>query len=185
MPYTWDDFLRWRYPTRRWNHPNQIAQHDQTVAAFGIVLPVFLVFFLLLGRFSAYTFHKYLISIVPGAFTAFGAFMLCQFFLTIPRDFEEAARLDGATRWQVLWHIIVPMANPAIAVLALFTFIGYRNNSLWPLIVGNTREMATVPIGPHPQSRSCRLRFDGSFAEIHYRGDLNFRIRRALAPSPQ
>jgi multiple sugar transport system permease protein len=45
--------------------------------------------------------------------------------LTIPRDFEEAARLDGATRWQVLWHIIGPTAKPAIAVLRLFTFIGY------------------------------------------------------------
>jgi multiple sugar transport system permease protein len=64
-----------------------------------------------------------------------------------PRDFEEAARVDGATRWQILWNVIVPMARPAIAVLALFSFIGYWNNFLWPLIVGNTRKMATVPVG--------------------------------------
>jgi multiple sugar transport system permease protein len=63
-----------------------------------------------------------------------------------PRDFEEAARVDGATRWQILWNVIVPMARPAIAVLALFSFIGYWNNFLWPLVVGNTREMATRPV---------------------------------------
>jgi len=91
--------------------------------------------------------NTYQALILPPAFTAFGTFLLRQFFLTIPRDFEEAARLDGATRWQILWNVIVPMAKPAIAVLALFTFIGYWNNFLWPLVVGNTREMATVPVG--------------------------------------
>jgi multiple sugar transport system permease protein len=91
--------------------------------------------------------NTYQALILPSAFTAFGTFLLRQFFLTIPRDFEEAARIDGATRWQILWTVIVPMARPAIAVLALFTFIGYWNNFLWPLIVGNTREMATVPVG--------------------------------------
>ena len=91
--------------------------------------------------------NTYQALILPSAFTAFGTFLLRQFFLSIPRDFEEAARIDGATRWQILWSVIVPMAKPAIAVLALFTFIGYWNNFLWPLIVGNTREMATVPVG--------------------------------------
>lgn len=91
--------------------------------------------------------NTYQALILPSAFTAFGTFLLRQFFLGIPRDFEEAARIDGATRWQILWQVIVPMARPAIAVLALFTFIGYWNNFLWPLIVGNTREMATVPVG--------------------------------------
>jgi multiple sugar transport system permease protein len=91
--------------------------------------------------------NTYQALILPSAFTAFGTFLLRQFFLTIPRDFEEAARIDGATRWQILWKVIVPMAKPAIAVLALFTFISYWNNFLWPLIVGNTREMATVPVG--------------------------------------
>jgi multiple sugar transport system permease protein len=91
--------------------------------------------------------NTYQALILPSAFTAFGTFLLRQFFLTIPRDFEEAARIDGATRWQILWNVIVPMAKPAIAVLALFSFIGYWNNFLWPLIVGNTREMATVPVG--------------------------------------
>ena len=91
--------------------------------------------------------NTYQALILPWAFTAFGTFLLRQFFITIPTDFEEAARLDGANRWQVLWQVIVPMARPAIAVLSLFTFIGYWNSFLWPLIVGNSNEMATVPVG--------------------------------------
>jgi len=55
-----------------------------------------------------------------------------------------AARVDGATRWQILWNVIVPMARSGVAVLALSSFIGYRNNFLWPLIVGNTHKMVTV-----------------------------------------
>jgi multiple sugar transport system permease protein len=55
-----------------------------------------------------------------------------------------AARVDGATRWQILWNVIVPMARSGIAVLALFSFIVYWNNFLWPLIVGNTHKMVTV-----------------------------------------
>ena len=91
--------------------------------------------------------NTYQALILPSAFTAFGTFLLRQFFLSIPGDYEDAARIDGATRWQVLWNVIVPMAKPAIAVLALFTFIAYWNNFLWPLIIANTREMATVPVG--------------------------------------
>ncbi|MBV8816537.1 MAG: carbohydrate ABC transporter permease [Verrucomicrobia bacterium] len=91
--------------------------------------------------------NTYQALILPWAFTAFGTFLLRQFFITIPTDFEEAARLDGANRWQVLWQVIVPMARPAIVVLSLFTFIGYWNSFLWPLIVGNSNEMATVPVG--------------------------------------
>jgi multiple sugar transport system permease protein len=91
--------------------------------------------------------NTYQALILPFAFTAFRTFLLRQFFLSVPGDYEDAARIDGATRWQVLWNVMVPMAKPAIAVLALFTFIGYWNNFLWPLIIANTREMATVPVG--------------------------------------
>ena len=79
--------------------------------------------------------NTYQALILPSAFTAFGTFLLRQFFLTIPRDFAEAVRIDGATHWHILWKVIVPMAKPAIAVLALFTFIGYWNSFFWPLIV--------------------------------------------------
>lgn len=85
--------------------------------------------------------------ILPWAFTAFGIFLLRQFFLSLPRELEEAALVDGAGRLRVLVFILVPMARPAIAVLAVFTFIQYWNMFLWPLIVINTLNMNTVPLG--------------------------------------
>jgi multiple sugar transport system permease protein len=91
--------------------------------------------------------NSYQALILPWAFTAFGTFLLRQFFLTIPRELEEAAIIDGASRIRALVSIIVPTARPAIAVLAVFTFINYWNSFLWPLIIINTQDMATVPIG--------------------------------------
>ena len=91
--------------------------------------------------------NSYAALIVPWAFTAFGTFLLRQFFLGIPQELEEAAMVDGAGRIRVLLRIIVPIARPAIAVLAVFTFINYWNSFLWPLIIVNTTDLATVPLG--------------------------------------
>ena len=91
--------------------------------------------------------NSYAALIVPWAFTAFGTFLLRQFFLGIPQELEEAAMVDGAGRMRVLLRIIVPIARPAIAVLAVFTFINYWNSFLWPLIIVNTTDLATVPLG--------------------------------------
>ncbi|HKG48861.1 MAG TPA: carbohydrate ABC transporter permease [Actinomycetales bacterium] len=91
--------------------------------------------------------NSYAALVLPWAFTAFGTFLLRQFFLGIPRELEEAAMVDGAGRIRVLLQVIVPTAKPAIAVLSVFTFINYWNSFLWPLIIVNTAEMATVPLG--------------------------------------
>jgi multiple sugar transport system permease protein len=91
--------------------------------------------------------NSYAALVLPWAFTAFGTFLLRQFFLGIPRELEEAAMVDGAGRIRVLLQVIIPTAKPAIAVLSVFTFINYWNSFLWPLIVVNTAEMATVPLG--------------------------------------
>jgi len=85
--------------------------------------------------------------ILPWAFTAFGTFLLRQFFLTVPKELEESARIDGAGHWRILTQIIVPIAAPAFAVLAVFTFITYWNSFLWPLIVTNDVTTTTVPLG--------------------------------------
>ena len=90
---------------------------------------------------------SYSALILPWAFTAFGTFLLRQFFLTIPRELEEAATIDGASRTRILLQVVVPIARPAIAVLAAFTFINYWNSFLWPLIIVNSRDMSTVPLG--------------------------------------
>ena len=85
--------------------------------------------------------------ILPWAFTAFGTFLLRQFFLSVPRELEEAAVIDGASKLRTLLQVILPIARPAVAVLAVFTFIGYWNSFLWPLIVVNSRDMSTIPLG--------------------------------------
>ncbi|HEY0215301.1 MAG TPA: carbohydrate ABC transporter permease [Cellulomonas sp.] len=85
--------------------------------------------------------------VLPWAFTVFGTFLLRQFFLNLPLEVEEAARLDGAGRLRVLAQIVVPMARPAIAVLAVFTFLGYWNSFLWPLIIISSSDHATLPLG--------------------------------------
>jgi multiple sugar transport system permease protein len=91
--------------------------------------------------------NTYQALILPWAFSAFGTFLLRQFFLSIPRELEEAARVDGASRFRILAQVVLPIARPAVAVLAVFTFINYWNSFLWPLIITNSEERFTVPVG--------------------------------------
>lgn len=84
--------------------------------------------------------------IIPTAFTAFGTFLLRQYFLSIPRELEEAARVDGASYFQVWWRIIMPLASPAIATLGVFSFMGAWNSFLWPFIMVSTSEMRTLTV---------------------------------------
>ncbi|MHA7248881.1 carbohydrate ABC transporter permease [Arthrobacter tecti] len=89
----------------------------------------------------------YTALIIPFAFTAFGTFLLRQFFLTIPIEYEEAARIDGASRLRTLWSVLLPQLGAPLSVLAVFSFIGYWNSYLWPLIIINNEDKATVPLG--------------------------------------
>ena len=91
--------------------------------------------------------NSYQALILPWAFSAFGTFLLRQFFLNIPKELEEAALADGASRLRILLAIVLPIARPAVAVLAVFTFINYWNSFLWPLIITNSTDLFTVPVG--------------------------------------
>lgn len=73
--------------------------------------------------------------VVPWIFTAYGTFLMRQFFMGIPKDLEEAALIDGAGRWSILFRIFVPLARPAMATLATFAFLYAWNSFLWPLII--------------------------------------------------
>ena len=84
---------------------------------------------------------------VPFLASAFAVFFLRQFFLTIPHELEEAARLDGAGRWRILLQSGLPVARPALATITLFIFLSEWDNYLWPLIVTNSEAMRTLPIG--------------------------------------
>jgi multiple sugar transport system permease protein len=91
---------------------------------------------------------SYWALILPWAFTAFGTFLLRQFFLTVPAELEEAARVDGCGPFRSFLRIMLPLARPAIAVLTVFTFISFWGSFLWPLIIVNSVETkGTVPLG--------------------------------------
>jgi multiple sugar transport system permease protein len=85
--------------------------------------------------------------ILPNAATAFGVFFLRQFFRTLPIEYEESARVDGASRLRVLVRIVLPLATPALATLAALTFLDSWNNFLWPLIAVTSTNQMTLPLG--------------------------------------
>ena len=85
--------------------------------------------------------------IVPGLATTFGTFLMRQFFLSIPSEYIDAARIDGASEPRIFWTIMLPMCRPALSALAIFSFTGSWNSFLWPLVVVNQDEMRTIPLG--------------------------------------
>ena len=85
--------------------------------------------------------------ILPSAFSAFGTFLIRQFMMNIPSSLDEAAEIDGASKWQLYWTVILPLARPAIVTLTIFTFIGNYNSMFWPLVMIKSPELYTLPIG--------------------------------------
>jgi len=85
--------------------------------------------------------------ILPGLFSAFGTFLLRQSFLSLPRDLEEAAFMDGANHFTIFWRIILPLSKPALATLSVLSFMQYWNSYLWPLFVAREDLFMTLPVG--------------------------------------
>ena len=85
--------------------------------------------------------------IAPRATNAFGIFFLRQFFLAIPKDLEDAARMDGASEFRIYWRVILPLAVPALLTLGLFHFMYNWNDLLWPLIINQDQSHQTLPAG--------------------------------------
>ena len=83
----------------------------------------------------------------PGMMTAFGTFLMKQFFETVPDDFLEAARIDGLNEFAIWWKVAVPLVTPAISALAIFTFLGNWTAFIWPLIVTTNKNLYTLPVG--------------------------------------
>lgn len=106
-----------------------------------LVIPLY-IGFQYLGLVNSYT-----ALILPFAFGAFGAFLIRQFILSLPLEFEEAARIDGAGDLKILWHILIPLLKAPILVVGVFSFIDYWSTFLWPLIVVNDADLATISLG--------------------------------------
>lgn len=102
--------------------------------------------------------------ILPALFGGFGIFLMRQYFLGLPKDLEESAKIDGCNLFQTFFKITLPLALPTVATLAIFTFVTTWNSFMWPLIVTNSESMRTLPVG--------LAIFKGSFREITLWGDL-------------
>ena len=102
--------------------------------------------------------------ILPALFGGFGVFLMRQYFLGLPKDLEESAKIDGCNLFQTFFKIALPLALPAAATLAIFTFVTAWNSFMWPLIVTNSESMRTLPVG--------LAIFKGSFREITLWGEL-------------
>ena len=85
--------------------------------------------------------------IIPGAATPTGVFLLRQYMLTLPDELLDSARIDGASEWRIYWQIVLPLAAPAVAVLAIFSVMWRWNDFLWPLIVLSRNEVFTLQVG--------------------------------------
>ncbi|MHB1000703.1 MAG: carbohydrate ABC transporter permease [Armatimonadota bacterium] len=91
--------------------------------------------------------NSYQALIIPGIFSAYGTFMLRQFFMGLPSDLEDAAKIDGSGYIGIWMKVILPLSKPALATLTTFTFMGFWGSYMWPLIITITEEMRTLPIG--------------------------------------
>lgn len=100
----------------------------------------------------------------PALFGGFGIFLMRQYFLGLPTDLEEAAKIDGCNLFQTFFKIALPLALPTVATLAIFTFVTNWNSFMWPLIVTNSESMRTLPVG--------LAIYKGSFREITLWGEL-------------
>jgi multiple sugar transport system permease protein len=91
--------------------------------------------------------NSFLGLVLPAAFSAFGTFLLRQFMMGIPAALDEAAEIDGASKWQVFWLIILPLSRPGLLTLAIFTFMGNYHSFFWPLVMIKSVEKYTLPVG--------------------------------------
>lgn len=111
------------------------------------IIPLFLVVKSLPAFGPGGWLNTYAGLVAPGAASAFGIFLLRQFFSTIPKEIDEAAVLDGASTWRIYWQLVLPLARPALLTVAIFVFTLQWNDYLWPLVAATDSSMYTVQVG--------------------------------------
>ncbi len=106
-----------------------------------IAVPVFLLFH------QAGILDSYAALILPFTISAFGIFLMRQFFMTVPDDLVDAARMDGMSEFGIVWRVMLPTALPALTAFGIFSIVAHWNDYFWPLIVLNSKELFTPPLG--------------------------------------
>ncbi|MFZ4659096.1 MAG: carbohydrate ABC transporter permease [Caldilineaceae bacterium] len=99
------------------------------------------------GRGGFGMLDSYWALTVPLFATAYGTFLLRQFFLTLPADLEDAARIDGTSEFGIYWRIVLPLSGPALATLSIFSFQNVFNDFVWPLVIARSEEIKTIQVG--------------------------------------
>lgn len=97
--------------------------------------------------------------LLPSAVTVFGVFLMRQAFLVVPRDLEDAARVDGAGEWFIFWRVMVPLTRPALGTLALFSFVSHWNSFMWPLVILQDKKLYPLSVGLSHMAQA----FDSNF----------------------
>ena len=132
-------FARTEFPGKRWVFAFVLA--GLAVPEQAIVIPLH-------RMFAEWEMHNtYSALILPRLAAPFGVFLMTQYFKAIPKDIEEAALLDNASRLKIFWRVILPLSIPAQATLGIFTFLYAWNDYLWPLISASKPEMYTLTLG--------------------------------------
>ena len=127
-------------------------------STFLISLPVIIVPLFILVRWLG-LLNSFAGMIIPSIFNAFGIFLLRQYYISLPRELEEAALIDGAGYWRIYWSIILPLSRPMIAALAILFFLANWNSFLWPLTVVSDQGLWVVQVA----MASFRSQYSGSW----------------------
>jgi len=98
------------------------------------------------GAITPSGLDSYFALIAPGLFSAYGTFMLRQFFMGLPVDLEDAAKIDGCSLFRVYTNVILPLSKPALVTLTIFTFMGAWRAFMWPMVVTSSQHMQTLPV---------------------------------------
>jgi len=134
------------YVFARMQFPGREVLFWSFVAMLMIPIQVTLIpLYFFLGKFS--WLNSYQALLLPGVTSAFGTFLIRQYILTVPTEYDDAARIDGCSELGIYWRVIMPLIKPVIATLAALQFINYWNSFLYPLIVTTKKKMYTLPVG--------------------------------------
>jgi multiple sugar transport system permease protein len=134
------------YALARLRFPGRETIFVLIFSTFLVSLPVIIVPLFILVRAMG-MLNSYAGLIVPAIFNAFGIFLLRQYYLSMPRELEEAAVVDGAGYWRIYWSVILPLSRPIIAALAILFFLANWNSFLWPLTVAGDQNLWVVQVG--------------------------------------
>jgi multiple sugar transport system permease protein len=134
------------YALARLRFPGRETIFILIFSTFLVSLPVIIVPLFILVRAMG-MLNSYAGLIVPSIFNAFGIFLLRQYYLSLPRELEEAAVIDGASYWRIYWSVILPLSRPIVSALAILFFLANWNNFLWPLTVASDDKLWVVQVG--------------------------------------